>query len=104
MTTATKRKTAQVIYDEIIEHIKSSQYETSSWYAGITQDVDQRLFGAHNVPRKGAWYIYRQALSSSDARRVEEALINWGCDGGNGGGDSDAIYVYAYAKTNGTKR
>ena len=103
MVTATRSKTAQEIYNEITAHIKSSPYGTSSWYAGITQDVDQRLFGAHNVPRKGA-YIYREALTSNNARRVEEALIKWGCDGGNGGGDSDAVYVYAYLKTAGTKR
>ena len=104
MTTATRSKTAQEIYNEITAHIKSSPNGASDWYAGITQDVDQRLFGAHNVPRKGAWYIYRVCLTSNDARRVEEALINWGCDGGNGGGDSDAVYVYAYLKTAGTKR
>jgi len=104
MVTATRSKTAQAIYDEIIAHINKSPYNAKDWYAGITQDVDQRLFGAHNVPRNDAWWIHREALSSTDARRIEEALINWGCDGGNGGGDNDAIFVYAYYKTSSTRR
>jgi len=104
MSTATRSKTAQAIYDEIIANIRKSPYNASAWYAGITQNVNQRLFGAHNVSKEGSWWIHREALSSNDARRVEEALINWGCDGGNGGGDSDAVYVYAYHKTADTRR
>lgn len=104
MVTATRSKTAQEIYDEIIAHIKESPHNASSWYAGITQNVDQRLFGAHNVSKERGWWMYRKASSSNNARKVEEALINWGCDGGNGGGDSDAVFVYAYHKSATTRR
>lgn len=92
-------KTAQVIYDEIVAHIKEEGNGASNWYAGITEDIDNRLFGDHNVPRKDHWRIHRKASSADAARKVEKALLKYGCDGGSGGGDDDAIYVYAYKKT-----
>lgn len=104
MVTLTAGKTAQQIYDEIIAYINSSPYPASSWYTGITQDVDQRLFGAHNVSRGDRWWAYDRAKTSADARNIEEALLRWGCDGGNGGGDGDTVYVYAYLKTAKTVR
>jgi len=104
MTTTTRSKTAQEIYNEITAHINKSPHSTSSWYAGITQDIEQRLFGAHNVSKDNSWWIHQKARTSTDARSVEEALLNWGCDGGSGGGDNDAVYVYAYHKAANTKR
>ncbi len=43
MTTATRSKTSQAIYDEIVAHIKKSSYNAKDWYVGITQDIDQRF-------------------------------------------------------------
>ena len=102
--TATRDLTAQDVFNEITAHINSSPYSRNNWYAGITQNVDQRLFGTHNVSQDNGWWIYQKAMSSSDARAVENALIEWGCDGGNGGGDGDALYVYAYYKAANTNR
>ena len=104
METATRSKTANVIYSEIKTHINSSPHSVSKWYVGITQNVNQRLFGTHNVSKDNGWWVYRKAYFASDARKVEAALIEYGCDGGVGGGDSDALYVYAYYKAANTKR
>lgn len=90
---------AQTIVDEIAEHILKQGGQTSSWYAGITSDVDQRVFGDHSVPRKNHWRIHRKAMSADHARAAEKSLLDWGCDGGSGGGDDSAIYVYAYLKS-----
>ncbi|WP_152003936.1 hypothetical protein [Desulfoluna spongiiphila] len=96
-------KTAQTAYDEILAHIKSQGGAFSKWYCGITQSVRDRLHGDHNVPEKDHWFIYRECHSDKDARAVEKTFLDLGCDGGSGGGDSDATYVYAYLKTSITK-
>ena len=94
---------AQAVFDEIIGYIQSQGGPTASWYAGITEDVDQRVFADHQVLRSDPWWIYRQAVSSDAARAAEKALIDWGCDGGGGGGDDSAVWVYAYLKSSKTK-
>ena len=45
-----------------------------------------------------AW-IYRESSSHIIARKIEAYFIEQlGTDGGTGGGDDDAKYVYAYKK------
>ncbi len=90
---------AQAIVSGISAHIQDQGGALSSWYVGITENVDQRLFGDHRVPKKNHWRAYRKAVSSDVARAAEKALLNQGCDGGTGGGDTDAVFVYAYLKT-----
>lgn len=90
---------AQAVVDEISSHVLKQGGPTSAWYAGITGDVEQRVFGDHQVPRKDYWRIHRKAISSEAARAAEKALLDWGCDGGGGGGNDDAVYVYAYLKS-----
>lgn len=90
---------AQTIYDEIRAHIREQGGALSNWYVGITQSIEQRLFGDHRVPRENHWRIHRKAISSRDARNIEKALLDLGCDGGAGGGDNDAVLVYAYLKS-----
>ncbi len=92
-------KDTQTIVDEIAAHIQEEGSVLTSWYVGITEDIEERLFGDHGVPKKNHWMIYREAISSDVARATEKALLDWGCDGGGGGGDDDAVFVYAYLKT-----
>ena len=91
--------TAQEAYDEILAHIQKQGGSFSGWYCGITENIKDRLFGDHNVPEKDHWYAFRECINSAATRSVEKALLDLGCDGGPGGGDDDAIYVYAYLKT-----
>ncbi len=90
---------SSTILAEINAHIQKSGISNSGWYAGITSDVDQRLFGDHRVPRQNHWFIYRRAINSDQARAVEAAYHKVGCKGDGGGGDRKATYVYAYAIT-----
>lgn len=92
-------KTAQEAFDEIIAHINKEGGLRNTWYSGITSDIEARLHGDHGVPKKDHWFIYRETISSSAARAVEKALIDSGTDGGSGGGDDNAAFVYAYKKT-----
>lgn len=95
--------TANEAYDVILVHIKKQGRPFSSWYCGITENIQNRLFGDHKVPKKNHWYAYKQCINSNAARSVEKAFIDQGCDGGTGGGDEDADYVYAYLKTSVTE-
>lgn len=92
-------KDAQVIVNEFNDHIKKQGGQPFHWYVGITEDVEERLFGGHRIPRKNHWFIYREADSAREARAVEKAFLDVGFDGGGGGGDNDARFVYAYLKT-----
>lgn len=94
---------AQAVVDQISGHILRQGGPASAWYVGITADVEQRVFADHQVPKKDHWRIHRQAVSSDAARAAEKALLDWGCDGGGGGGNVGAIYVYGYLKTASTK-
>lgn len=104
MTTATRSLTAQEVYNDITAYMKRNGYNASSWYAGITQDINQRLFGDHNVSEQHGTWIWRRAINSNHARSAEKGLLDFGCDGGDGGGDGDAVYIYCFLKTAGTRR
>lgn len=54
-------------------------------------------------PRKTTGSYIGHATSSEAARNVEKAFLDNGCDGGTGGGDDDAVYVYAYLKASVTE-
>lgn len=92
-------KTAQQALAEITAHIKKQGGAYSDWYCGITSNLENRLYGDHKVPKKNHWSITRLCEDSASARAVEKALLDLGCDGGEGGGDEDSRIVYAYLKT-----
>ncbi len=87
------------ISSEIDAHMRSSGIPNSGWYVGITSDIDERLFGYHQVPRQGHWFIYRRCIDVNSARALEVAYHRAGCKGGPGGGDHGCVYIYAYAIT-----
>jgi len=90
---------ARVIIAGINAHMRQSGIPNARWYVGITSNVEERLFGAHRVPRQNHWFIYRRAASSNEARAVEAAYHQAGCAGGGGGGDYLSVFVYAYVMT-----
>jgi len=89
---------AQTIVDEIYAHMQKQGGKPADWYVGITDDIDQRLFIDHKVPRQNHWFAYRKAASAGHARSAEKVFLDYGCDGGGGGGDDKSVYVYAYLK------
>lgn len=90
---------AQTAYNGIVANINKQGGSYSSWYCGITSDIESRLYSDHKVPRKDHWCSYRTCHTDTGARAVESALVKLGCDGGGGGGDQTSVYVYAYLKT-----
>ncbi len=93
----------QQIKSDIKEHIQKDGGGYRAWYVGISKDARDRLFNGHGVHENGDWWIYRQAESSNAARNVESYFVNTlNTDGGTGGGDEKADYVYAYKKNSHT--
>ena len=90
----------QSIVGEINAHVQQSGLPNSSWYVGVTSNVDERLFGYHRVPRQNHWFIWRRAINHVAARNIEAAYHRAGCKGSGGGGDHSAVIVYAYVITN----
>ena len=95
-------KSKKQIIDELDEHIVSRGGGYSSWYAGITESPKDRVFGDHKVDENKDKYAWRTAESDKIAREIEKHFLDLGCDGGPGGGDSDAKVVYVYKKSNRT--
>jgi hypothetical protein len=94
---------AQAIVDEIVAHIRKQGGPAGAWYAGIASDIEKRVFQDHCVPRSDHWRVHRRGVTSAAARAAEKALLDWGCDGGPGGGDNDTVFVYAYLKSSTTR-
>lgn len=96
---------AQEIADAIYEHLKKDVdgNNFSKFYIGITNDIERRLFGEHNVPRNGHWRIHREAINKEHAQSVEEHFLNKGMKGDTGGGTDDSVWVYCYKITNKTR-
>jgi hypothetical protein len=95
--------TAQQIIADIEAHIRKSGHAYREWYAGVTSDIEERLFRAHGVSRENHWWIHRETTSSDIARNVEAYLLRQGCQGGGGGGDNSSRWVYAYVITSQTR-
>lgn len=87
------------IKDAIQKHIANEGGTYATWYIGVTNDAERRLFGEHRVNKENGWWVYRTAYSTDVARRVEEYFVDLGCDGGAGGGDPESKIAYAYKKT-----
>ena len=96
--------TAQQIADAIYEHLKKDVDGNNygKFYIGITNDIDRRLFGEHNVPRNGHWRIHHDAINKEHAQAVEEHFLAKGMKGDTGGGTDDSVWVYCYKITNKT--
>ena len=75
----------------------------SEWYVGITCDIEDRLFGDHNVNRNTDAWIWRRTGGDSMAREAESSFHASGCKGSHGGGGSDCVFIYAYRISQTTK-
>ena len=96
-------KIATAIISDINCHLsKSSKQCYADLYIGITNDIERRLFGEHNVNKENAWWIWREACDKWTAQEVEEYFLEQGMKGDTGGGNNGTVYVYCYEITNNT--
>jgi len=99
-----------MIYDEIVnsinEHLSQSpkQYY-KDFYIGITDNIEERLFGYHKVRKQGNWWIYCKGDTEEIARQVEKYYLDKGMKGGPGGGagSGQTRFIYCYEITNKTQ-
>jgi hypothetical protein len=90
--------TKQQLRAEIDAYMQKFGRPKRDWYFGIATDVEQRLFGEHNVQRGGTW-IHGLADTAHLAMEIEYVYQAEGCQGGPGGADDTTKYVYAYLIT-----
>ncbi len=89
-----------VSYDDLVANldafIRTNKGGYSAYYIGITKDIKARLFGYHKVNKDLNICTCYKANSDKIARDVEQYFLAKGCDGGTGGGDESATFVYCY--------
>lgn len=99
------KKTKEQIIKLFDAHLQvSDQKSYGAFYIGITNDIERRVFGEHNVDKTegAAWWIYDTAIDKATAQAVEEYYLEKGMKGDTGGGTDDSIYVYCYEITSTT--
>ena len=95
------------IINSIDEHLsKSPKQYYKDFYIGITDNIDERLFGYHQVNRNSDWWIYCPADTEDIARKIESYYLDKGMDGGKGGGkgNGQTKFVYCYEINNQTRQ
>lgn len=97
-----KKNKTQIIADFDAHLQKSRKGYYSDFYIGITNDVERRLFGEHNVSKDKSWWIYSEAADKATAQAVEEYYLDKGMKGDTGGGNEDTTFVYCYEITSTT--
>ncbi len=102
-TVAERRTQERIVREYLVRHINSRGGRFSDWYCGITDDIERRVFGEHNVSRRSTTCRTRRCYRSNNARNVERALLEKGCAGGDGGGGDRTFYVYIYRITDNTR-
>ena len=96
-------KSSEIIVMDILEFIQLEGGHPKTWYVGVTDDAQGKLFDEHQVHYQSDAWIYRTALSDMEAQRVEEYFLEYGLDGRKGGRHQDYRMVYAYRKGISTK-
>ena len=96
-------KSSEIIVMDILEFIQLEGGHPKTWYVGVTDDAQGRLFDEHQVHYQNDAWIYRTTASEEEAQRVEEYFMEYGLDGRKGGGRQGYRMVYAYRKSVSTK-
>jgi hypothetical protein len=92
-------KSSEIIVMEILEFMQMEGGRPMTWYIGITDDPKRRLFDEHQVHYQNDSWIYRTAVSATEAQRVKEYFLEYGLDGAKGSERPDSRVVYAYRKS-----
>jgi len=90
------------IKTKFTNYINNTGGSAKTWYVGITNDIDRRLFTEHGVDEDNALWIWEPTSDDSIARSIEKHFADAGLEGGGGGGDDDSTFVYAYKMTTST--
>lgn len=94
---------ADKIFNKLCDYIENYNNDYSKWYCGITNNIQERLFGFHKVSEDDDKFLDLECENSDDAREIEKAMLDLGCKGGEKGGNDETVYVYIYLITSETK-
>ncbi len=96
-------KDFDTIVKEFQKHLaQSGKRYYSDFYIGTTNDIEQRMFKEHNVPKDNAWWIYRTAETADIAKKVETYFLEQGMRGDKKDENettSNIVYCYAVSPT-----
>ncbi|NPV02224.1 MAG: hypothetical protein HPY53_12685 [Brevinematales bacterium] len=88
------------IINGIETFIRKNGGDFGSWYVGITDDADKRLFVEHHVNEDSNNWTYYTADSHDEALEIEDYFMSMKrTDGEHGDGEDGADMVYAYKKS-----
>jgi hypothetical protein len=96
-------KSSEIIVINILEFIQLEGGHRMTWYVGVTDDPQGRLFDEHQVHYQNYAWIYRTASSEEEALWVEGYFLEYGLDGRKGSMRPDYLMVYVYRKGINTK-
>jgi hypothetical protein len=91
-------KPSEIIVMEMLEFIQKEGGHPKTWYVGVTDNAQKRLFDDHQVHYQDDAWIYRTAASEIEAQRVQDYFLDYGLDGRKKALCSGSCMVYAYRK------
>ena len=98
----TKKDIISAITDYVNKNWPSNATK-KSFYIGIANNAEDRLFTDHSVDKDKDIWIYCPADTEQIARDVEKYFLDLGLDGGTGGG-KNINYVYCFLQNSHTRR
>jgi hypothetical protein len=98
-----RAKSSEIIIMEMLEFIQKEGGHPQTWCVAVTNDPRRRLFDEHQVHYQNDAWIYRTAVSESEALHVQSYFLEFGLNEAGGSWGSDFRMVYAYKKSINTK-
>lgn len=98
-------KSVQQIKYEILAYIKEFGGNFQEWYIGIAENPKQEMFTRHGVNQSDDIWLYKQALTFTACKTVQQYFVNTLKVDGQllEKGDENTDCVYLYKKSSRTK-
>jgi len=95
----------QQIKYEILAYIKEFGGDFNEWYVGISPDPKNTMFEEHSVHKDDDIWLYKQALTFTACKTVQNYFLEILNTDGNAviDGDEDTDCVYLYKKSDRTR-
>lgn len=88
----------QQIKFEILSYMKEFGGDFNDWYVGIAADPKYTMFQKHSVHQENDIWLYKQALTFTACKTVQEYFLDiLKTDGeavADGNEDTDCVYLY----------
>ncbi|MFA6295171.1 MAG: hypothetical protein WC666_01965 [Candidatus Paceibacterota bacterium] len=68
----------------------------NQFYVGIAKNIFDRLTSGHNIDSSIQCIWSNNPMPTNEIRTIEKYFLDKGASGGQGGGDNNTRYIYAY--------